>query len=361
MQNSYTYLTITLGILFFLSLSSNGPIITLLYAPFTSNNTKDKVLPPLQASKINSYRYNSTYIVDFYFLALKQLFSSSLQTLVKYAILVAITNSITFPSVARRDISLQFFGNIQSSLFAFFSRMIFATFYYNSILPYLSDIKKSSQICCYRTSQTSLQTRIIRPLVPSTRSRFIENSVASASSSVIACIQSCSPPIVSNYLGCYRTSGSRKKFRRSSLTISAFSQVVLPSRFLIVAILLKLKVLSRLRYRKAYYMFIALLRNSVQCSFFYFIIAQQKSYLTTFIATLRFRSRLPYLLINLIQLRIVVYLCYNTIRFSNYYRFTYLDSFTFRQCYAIASQVTFQIQSCINSTSTIGNGNDCND
>jgi hypothetical protein len=42
--------------------------------------------------------------VDFCFLALKWLFGRSLWTSIRYAIRVAITASITFPSVASRDI-----------------------------------------------------------------------------------------------------------------------------------------------------------------------------------------------------------------------------------------------------------------
>jgi hypothetical protein len=78
MQKLYTYLTISSRILLYLSRYSSGSIITLLYAPLTLNKTKDRVFLPLYTLKIDSYRYDIAYVINFCFYALKWVFGNNL-------------------------------------------------------------------------------------------------------------------------------------------------------------------------------------------------------------------------------------------------------------------------------------------
>lgn len=71
LQKSWTHRTITSGIRLFRSLSRRGPVATLLYAPLTSKETRDRLFLPLHASKIATWRKESTCIVNFCFLTPK--------------------------------------------------------------------------------------------------------------------------------------------------------------------------------------------------------------------------------------------------------------------------------------------------
>lgn len=161
--------------------------------------------------------------VNFCFLALKQLLGRSLCTSVRYVSSIAIIASIIFPSVTSKDISLQFLGRVQSSLFPFLSGTIFATFYYNGSLPCLSEVKKSMQICYYKTSQTSLYTLIVKLLLPTTLSRLIENSAFSISSIINALLKSQSLIVSPMCSGLQGIGSSRKKLCSSSFAILALS------------------------------------------------------------------------------------------------------------------------------------------
>ena len=161
--------------------------------------------------------------INFYFLTLKQLLGRSLCTFIRYASCIAIIASIIFPSITSKDISLQFLGRVQLSLFPFLSRIIFATFYYNGSLPYLSEVKKSVQICYCKTSQTSLYTLIVKPLLPTTLSRLIENSTFLILSIINALLKSQSLKVSPMYLGLQGIGSSRKKLCSSSFTILALS------------------------------------------------------------------------------------------------------------------------------------------
>lgn len=82
-QKSYTYLTIGSRILLYLSYYNSSSVIILLQASLILKKTNKRVFLSLYILKIDSYKYNIVYIIDFYFQALKQLFSSNLQTLVR--------------------------------------------------------------------------------------------------------------------------------------------------------------------------------------------------------------------------------------------------------------------------------------
>ena len=135
----------------------------LLYILLTLNNTRDSVFFPLYALNTSLQRYNSAYIVDLCFLALKCVLGSRLCSSTRYIILSTTSNLSAFPSVRRREIGLQLFATIQSPYFGFCSGTIFTTFYFYSTFPIQSDLVKRVVILLFSMGYSSCHTLASRP------------------------------------------------------------------------------------------------------------------------------------------------------------------------------------------------------
>lgn len=191
----------------------------------------------------------------------------------------------------------------------------------------------------------------VRPLLPGARSGFAEN-MAALISVVNALAVSCS-------FSSWGVGGSGKKFKRSSLTISALSCVSSPSRLLMDAILPKLKVFPGSRYRVSCQIFVESSRNSIQCSFFLFLMIRWSACLAIFVAASSLTSGLPCLFLDLTLFRIIVYSLRSDVRSFVHHLFAFFDGFAFWRCRSTTSSVIPWMQLCIKSKSVVGYGVFC--
>ena len=235
----------------------------LLYTPLILNNTRDNVFFPLYTLNTSSQRYDSAYIVDLCFLAPKCVLGSRLCSSTRYAILSATSDLSAFPSVRRREISLQLFATIQSPHFSFYSGIIFTTFYSYSTFPILSNLVKRVVILPLSTGHSSYYTLASRPSLLGALSRLALNIAALTSCLVIGPYSNQLQLVIasSSYL---HGSGTRKNACSSSLAILWFSITTspYPLAFLISGILANIDIAYGLRYFNAFYILLLLLRNS---------------------------------------------------------------------------------------------------
>ena len=235
----------------------------LLYAPLILNNTRDSIFFPLYTLNISLQRYNSICIINLCFLALKYVLGNRLCSSTRYTILSTISNLSAFPSIRRREISLQLFTTIQSPYFSFYSSIIFTTFYFYSTFPILSDLVKRVVISLLSIGHSSYYTLASRLSLPRALSRLALNTatltlylaIGSYSNQLQLAIAS------SSYL---HSSKTRKNAQSSSLAILWFSIITspYPLAFLISGILVNMDIAYGLRYFNAFYILLLLPRNS---------------------------------------------------------------------------------------------------
>ena len=135
----------------------------LLYTPLILNNIKNSIFFLFYTLNTSLQRYNNIYIINLYFLAPKCVLNNRLYSSTKYTILSTINNLNAFPSIKRREISLQLFTTIQSLYFSFYSSIIFITFYSYNTFPVLSNLVKKVVISLFNIGYSSYYTLINRP------------------------------------------------------------------------------------------------------------------------------------------------------------------------------------------------------
>ena len=213
-------------------------------------------------------RYNSIYVIDLYFLALKYILGSRLYSSTKYTILFATIDLSAFPSVGRREIGLQLFATIQSPCFGFYSGIIFATFYLYSTFPVLSDLVKRVVILLFSIGYSSCYTLAGRPSLLGALFRLALNIAALTLYLAIGSYSNwLQLAVVSS--SCLYGGGTGKNTWSSSLAILWFFVMTspYPLAFLIGGILANADIACGSRYFDAFYILLLLLRNSSQQSF----------------------------------------------------------------------------------------------
>ena len=226
------------------------------------NNIRDNIFFPFYTLNTSLQRYNSAYIVDLCFLALKYVLSNRLCFSTRYTILSVTSNLSAFPSVKRREISLQLFATVQSPYFSFYSSTIFTTFYSYSTFPILSDLVKKKKILLLSIGYSSRYTLAGRLSLLGVLFKLALNI---ATLTLYLVIGSYSNQLQLVVISSFYLYGSRTKKNTwsSSLVILWFSIITSPCplAFLISSILINVDIACRLRYFNTFYILLLLLKN----------------------------------------------------------------------------------------------------
>ena len=217
---------------------------------------------PLYALNTSLQRYNSVYIINLYFLALKCVLNNGLYFFTKYTILSATNNLSTFPSVKKSEIGLQLFTIIQSPYFGFCSGIILATFYFCSTFPVLSDLVKRVVILPLSIGYSSRHTLAGRLSLLGALSGLALNITALTLYLAIGSYSNWLQLAKVSFFYLY-SSRSKKNARSSSLTILQFSVTTspYPLSFLISSILVNINIAYKLRHFNTFYILLLLLKN----------------------------------------------------------------------------------------------------
>ena len=234
----------------------------LLYIPLILNNTRDNVFFPLYTLNTSLQRYNSVYIVDLCFLALKCILGSRLYSFTKYAILSATSDLSAFPSVRRREISLQLFATIQSPYFGFCSGIIFTTFYFCSTFPIQSDLVKKIVILPLSAGHSSCYTLAGRLSLLKVLFGLALNIAALTLYLAIGSYSNWLQLVITSFFYLY-SNKTKKNAWSSFLAILWFSVITSPYSlaFLISSILVNMDIAYGSRYFNIFYILSLLLRN----------------------------------------------------------------------------------------------------